>query len=59
MTDTEDTATVQCIRCDRQLPKSLDLADREYVSLTYNQETGALPICRDCFEEVQPRDLIN
>ncbi len=33
------------------------LLEAEYRHLTFNQETGALAICKECFEEVKNRDL--
>lgn len=33
------------------------LDEWNYRGLTYNQEAGALPICRGCSNEVQNRDL--
>ena len=49
--------TVQCIRCDDELKESGDLVNREYMALPYKQGVGALPLCKDCFDAVKPRDL--
>jgi hypothetical protein len=48
--------TEQCIRCNNRVPVGTGQFD-QYVPLTFNQETGALPLCRDCFHEVRGRDL--
>ena len=48
--------TELCIRCD----KPVNVGDRrEYMPLTFNHETGCLPLCNDCFDEVEDRDLIH
>jgi len=49
--------TIKCIRCDKKMEKRRDMRDREYKTVTYNHELGALPICRDCFDAVKGRDL--
>lgn len=46
-----------CIRCDDKILIEVGNLSRGYISLTFNQEAGALPICRDCFEEVKERDM--
>jgi len=51
MTDTE-----LCIRCNEKIPIGVHNWG-EYVTLTFHQESGALPICQECFEEVRCRDL--
>jgi len=48
--------TEQCIRCDEPVPVGPDSLS-EYRSLTFNHETGAFPLCNDCFETVADRDL--
>jgi len=46
----------QCIRCDEEIEVGFDHLG-EYIPLTFNHEAGALPVCRDCFDEVKGRDL--
>lgn len=56
MTAESQSPTRQCIRCDD--PAGVKYPDNgDYVLLTYGQETGAVPVCMDCFEEVKRRDL--
>jgi len=49
---------VPCIRCDEPTAHEYPrVTSSEYVLLTFNHEMGALPICKDCFEEVRDRDF--
>jgi len=48
--------TEQCIRCDTRTPVGTDNRD-QYVTLTFDQEAGAFPLCDECFDEVRGRDL--
>lgn len=49
----------KCIRCDETVAENYpdDLGD--YVLLTYDQESGAVAVCKGCFEVVKNRDLWN
>jgi len=49
--------TEQCIRCDDPVPVGPDAGLRDYYTLTFNHEKGAFPLCNDCFEAVEERDL--
>lgn len=56
MSDGDTGEVEQCIRCDDEI----DVGDlSNYVTLPYHQERGALPICHDCFDEVESRNLWN
>jgi len=52
----ESQRTQQCIRCDEETPVGYENLG-EHVPLTFNHESGALPICRSCFQEVSDRDI--
>lgn len=54
-TSEQDTDEVeQCVRCDEEIDVS-ELGN--YVTLPYRQQAGALPMCHDCFDEVESRNL--
>ena len=50
------TKTELCVRCDDEIPVGTENWT-DYRTLTLDQETGALPMCMDCFDEVRDRDL--
>lgn len=54
MSDRPRERTQRCIRCDEETSVE-EVSD--YISLTFNQETGCFPMCKPCFEEVRGRDL--
>lgn len=49
----------ECIRCDEPVAADYPDQDGDYVLLTYLQEEGAVPVCKDCFEEVKRRNVWN
>jgi hypothetical protein len=49
--------TERCIRCDEPVPVGPGTDLRAYHTLTFHHETGAFPLCNDCFDEVEDRDL--
>lgn len=54
MSDADTDKVEQCIRCDDEI----DVDDwGNYVTMAYHQERGALPMCHDCFDEVESRNL--
>lgn len=55
--DSSSKKTAQCIRCDEEVSTARPSGGWDYVPLPFNQQTGALPICKECFEGVKPRDV--
>lgn len=45
--------TTKCIRCDNEIPA--DPIDSN--TLTYNQETGFVYACDDCFDVIKGRNV--
>lgn len=56
--DESSERSLRCIRCDDEVDgPARPSKGNDYVLLAFNQETGFLPICNACFEEVRDRDL--
>ena len=49
----EKVEITQCIRCDEEV----SMAMGHGLTLTYNQETGAVKVCDECEEVVKRRDF--
>jgi len=48
------TETTGCLRCDAPVPTGVG----DGLTLTFNQETGAVKVCDECKSVVKDRDLI-
>lgn len=48
---------VKCIRCDEETAEEYPSISDGFKLLTFDQEGGALAICRVCFDQVKDRNL--
>jgi len=48
-----ESSTTQCIRCDAAVGTGVSGG----LTLTYNQETGAVKVCEDCAAVVKERNM--